>query len=153
MAARVLVVTAIAAGLLSAGCGGGSSGEAGSRRAAAEAHRVLEAKLTGDAEVPPTRGTGSGTAQITLDQKTGKACRKLSVKGLGHPLSAHVHKGNPGMTGPVVIPLGARFALRGCVLTPKATLSAVAAHPAAYYVNVHTTKYLNGAVRGRLAAG
>ena len=53
--------------------------------------------------------------------------------------------------GPVVIPLGARFAKTGCVtgLTARA-INAIVQAPGGYYVNVHTKKYLDGAIRGQL---
>jgi len=117
-------------------------------------HSVVTAKLVGTTEAPQKGSpAGSGTARITLNAKTGKACWTLSVKGIGLPLSAHVHKAPPGKAGPVVIPLGARWAKKGCVISPKKTIIAVATNPRGYYVNVHTKKYLNGALRGQLRAG
>jgi hypothetical protein len=113
-------------------------------------HPVVSAKLRGTAEVPKGSPTGSGTAVVKLDTKTNKACWTLSVKGIDKALSAHVHKGPPGKAGPVVIPLGARFSTKGCVLAPRKAILAVATNPGAYYVNVHTKKYLNGAIRGQL---
>jgi hypothetical protein len=111
---------------------------------------VLSTKLRGSAEAAKGSPTGSGTATITLDTKKSKACWTLSVHGIGKPLSAHVHKGPVGKAGPVVIPLGAGFTTKGCVSAPAKTLAAVAKKPGDYYVNVHTTKYLNGAIRGQL---
>jgi hypothetical protein len=113
-------------------------------------HPVVKATLRGGTEVAKGAPTGSGSAVVTLSTKTGKACWTLSVKGIGKALSAHVHKGAPGKAGQVVIPLGARFSTKGCVTAPNTTLLAVQRNPAAYYVNVHTTKYLNGAIRGQL---
>ena len=75
------------------------------------------------------------------------------MKGIGRPLSAHVHKASADKIGPVVIPLGARFAADGCVVIPGRILRAVGSQPGAYYVNVHTNRYLNGAIRGQLQAG
>ena len=51
------------------------------------------------------------------------------------------------------IPLGAKFALKGCTAAPKSSITAVESKPGAYYVNVHNAKYPNGAVRGQLVAG
>jgi CHRD domain len=130
----------------------------------AGASTVVSARLTPAAETTKGSAGGSGTAVITLNVKTRKACWKLSVKGIDKPLSAHVHQAAKGKDGPVVIPLGARFAATGCVIVPlqkktKANphpvdvLAAVAKHPSSYYVNVHTKKYLNGAIRGQLKLG
>jgi hypothetical protein len=109
--------------------------------------------MSGRAEVPKGSPSGSGTAAIRLNTATGKACWVLRVHGLGTPLSAHVHKAPRGKNGPVVIPLGARFTAKGCVQSTKKVVRAVAKNPGAYYVNVHTRKYLNGAIRGQLHAG
>jgi hypothetical protein len=113
-------------------------------------HSSVSAKLTGKSEVPKGSKTGSGTAVVKFNTKTSQACWTLTVKGLDKTLSAHVHKAPPGKNGPVVIPLGARFATKGCVTIPMKTLKAVANNPSGYYVNVHTRKYLNGAIRGQL---
>jgi hypothetical protein len=115
-------------------------------------HPVVSTKLDGSAEVPKGSPTGSGTASVRLNLKAGIACWTITVKGLDKTLSAHVHKAPPGKAGPVVIPLGARFATKGCVKAPLATIRAVGKNPRGYYVNVHTRKYLNGAIRGQLHA-
>jgi len=39
---------------------------------------------------------------------------------------------------------------RGCTTAPDATLDAIWATPATYYVNIHDTPYPNGALRGQL---
>ena len=113
---------------------------------------TLKATMRGSREID-SKGSpaGTGTAVVTLYRSAGKACWRLSVRGLDKTLSAHVHKASPKKTGPVVIPLGARFAKTGCVtgLKPK-TIDAIVKNPAGYYVNVHTKRYLNGAIRGQL---
>lgn len=121
--------------------------------ASGSAARKVSATLTWKAERPKGPTTGRGSATVTINVKTGRACWKLSVTGIGKPLSAHVHKAPVGKIGPVVIPLGARYAAKGCVIAPKKSLRAVLAHPKAYYVNVHTRKYLDGAIRGQLHVG
>ena len=111
---------------------------------------VVAATLSGGAETGKGSPTGSGTARVTLNVATRRACWTLTVKGIDKPLSAHIHKGQPDMTGPVVIPLGDVFKPKGCVLMRKKELTEVSEDPGAYYVNVHTKKYLNGAIRGQL---
>jgi|tagenome__1003787_1003787.scaffolds.fasta_scaffold20728212_1 hypothetical protein len=113
---------------------------------------TLRASMRGSGEVG-TKGsrTGTGSAVVKLYRSSGKACWTLSVRGLDKALSAHVHKASKKRTGPVVIPLGARFARKGCVTGLKAkTIDAIVKNPGAYYVNVHTKKYLDGAIRGQL---
>jgi len=111
----------------------------------------VSATLRGSAEVPKKGPrTGAGSAKVTLDTKTRKACWTISVRGIGKPLSAHVHKAPAGKAGPVVIPLGAKFMTKGCVIIPLTVMRAVTKNPRAYYVNVHTGAYLEGAIRGQL---
>ena len=113
---------------------------------------TLKATLKGSNEVGmKTRSKGSGTAVIKLYPSAGKACWTLTVKGLDKTLSAHVHKAPAKKSGPVVIPLGARFAKKGCVTGLKTSvINAIVKKPSAYYVNVHTRKFINGAIRGQL---
>jgi len=118
--------------------------------AAGSAVPQFSASLRGSAEVPKGSPTGSGTVKVTLDTKRSRACWTIAVKGIDKPLSAHVHKALPGKTGKVVIPLGAKFMTKGCVMIPLKTVRAVAKNPHGYYVNVHTRKYLGGAIRGQL---
>ena len=113
---------------------------------------TLKARMRGSGEIGKKGSpTGSGTAIVKLYRSAGKACWTLSVNGLDKTLSAHVHKASAKKTGPVVIPLGARFAKKGCVTGLKAkTIDAIVKNPAGYYLNVQTTKYLDGAIRGQL---
>jgi hypothetical protein len=85
-----------------------------------------------------------------LDGVASQVCWTLTYKGSGKPLSAHVQIGGAGKDGPVVIPLGAVFARKGCEYAPRASMAKVSANPGAFYVNVHTRQHLNGAVRGQL---
>jgi hypothetical protein len=124
-----------------------------SAHAASRPVHTVSAVLTTRAVVPRSTASGSGRIVIKLDAKAGTACWTITVRGLNGLLSAHVHKGRPGSTGRVVIPLGATFAKKGCVTVPGSSLKAVAASPSRYYVDVHTRKSPNGAVRGQLRAG
>ncbi len=73
--------------------------------------------------------------------------------GLGKPSAAHIHRAPASKAGPVVVPLGAAYKAKGCTSAAKKTIEAIESHPNAYYVNVHTAKYPNGAIRGQLIAG
>ena len=111
----------------------------------------VTAKLRGSAEPRKGSPAGFGSAVIKLSTKNGKACWTLSVHRLDKVLSAHIHKAAAGKDGPVVVPLGDRFSRSGCVTNvPRKTILAILAKPKAYYVNVHTKKYVNGAIRGQL---
>jgi hypothetical protein len=160
---------------LTAGCRGNGGGKQAATTSTTLPHTTLttdttptttetaskKAKVTvvsgrlGPSLVFPKKGPAgaAGTVVIRLDPKAQKACWTLALHGVAGPLSAHVHFGKAHQLGPVVIPLGDRFAPKGCVLVPVRSLLAVAAAPGSYYVDVHTKKYLDGAVRGPLRAG
>lgn len=149
---------AVALGLLATGCGGGGGDDeattspktTGSTIPAANAVKVISATLSGTAAVPKGASAGRGTATVTLNTRSGRACWRLTVSGIDKPLSAHIHQGPVGKVGQVVIPLGDRFSRKGCVLSVPRVLRRVAAAPAGYYVDVHTTKFLDGAIRGQV---
>jgi len=111
---------------------------------------VLKATLSGKAERPKGPAGGRGTATIRVDGT--KVCWTLKVSGIGQPLAAHIHKGNPGVAGPVAIPLGKTYKASGCGAATSSVATALVKNPSAYYVNVHTKKYPAGALRGQLKA-
>jgi hypothetical protein len=148
MRIRVFAVAVVALGLLLPAMALASR----STQTSAATVVTLRATLRASQEVGKKGpAKGSGTAVIKLDAKNGKACWTLTVRGLDTLLSAHVHKAAAKKNGPVVIPLGARFVKKGCVtgLTARA-INAIVKAPGGYYVNVHTKKFLDGAIRGQL---
>jgi CHRD domain len=161
------VLAAVALVALASGCGGGGKKPAGTTSRSTSTTTtsttpasangkvtVVSARLSAALVVPKKGPPGAkGTVVIRLDPKTQKACWTLALTGAPGALSAHVHFGKGKELGPVVIPLGDRYAARGCVLVPVRSLRAVASAPGSYYVDVHTRKYLDGAVRGPLHAG
>ena len=114
---------------------------------------VVSSKLTGTAEVPKAGG-GSGIVVFHLNAKTGRVCWAFSkVSGIGTPTAAHIHKAAAGKAGPVVVALGGAYKAGGCTKAPTKTVEAIESSPNAYYANIHTAKYPNGAIRGQLVAG
>ena len=112
---------------------------------------VLSAKLSGGVEVPKGDPDGSGNATVTLHGS--QVCWTFTLAKVATPNAAHIHRGRPGVAGPVVVPFGAKYAAKGCIEAPKATITSIKKNPAGYYVNVHNAKYPGGAVRGQLAGG
>jgi hypothetical protein len=108
----------------------------------------LHAALTGKAETPKGDPDGSGTAEVKI---TGtKVCWEIHVAKVGTIMAAHIHKGKPGVAGPVVVPFGAAFKSKGCTTASASLTAAILKSPSAYYVNVHNAKYPGGALRGQL---
>jgi hypothetical protein len=112
----------------------------------------LEAQLRGTNEVPAAPASNRGRVEITLKPAAGKVCWEFTITKIdGKPSAAHIHKGRPGVSGPVFIPLGTTFKRQGCFGASKAKINAVAAKPRAYYVNIHNAKHPAGAMRGQLS--
>ncbi len=130
-----------------------ASHKKGAKASAKVVGRAYKVNLTGAAETPKGAPKGSGSAVIALRGKTDQVCWKFTeLKGFSGPTFAHIHKGAPGSSGPVFVPLstGAKFQALGCVKTSPANLKAIAKTPKGYYVNIHSKKYPGGAVRAQL---
>jgi CHRD domain-containing protein len=116
---------------------------------------VVSAKLKGSNEAP-VKGDPNGSGLVVLHLSTTKrtACWQFSrVARIDKPTQAHIHKGRKGRSGPVVIPLGASYKVKGCAKASRSLIEAIETNPNRYYVNIHTVKYPGGAIRGSLVVG
>lgn len=116
----------------------------------------LSATLTGAAEVPgPGDPDGTGTAALRLRVGQGQICHTLTAANITLPaLAAHVHAGAAGAAGLDVVTLitpDADGSVAGCVNVSRALVKQILKNPAGYYVNVHTSDYPDGAIRGQLS--
>jgi hypothetical protein len=110
----------------------------------------LHATLTGKAETPKGDPDGSGTAEVKINGTS--VCWELKASKIATPNAAHIHKGGPGVAGPVVVPFGGAYMAKGCMKTTAAMAAAIKKSPGSYYVNIHNAKYPGGALRGQLSA-
>jgi hypothetical protein len=121
----------------------------------APTYAVLHANLTAAQEVAGGQAGGTGQATFTLNSVTGTVCYVIIVQGIAAPTAAHIHKGDPGVNGPVVIPLpltpGVTNTIAGCTTTFKAKVQNIIDDPDAYYTNVHNVVKPGGAIRGQLS--
>jgi hypothetical protein len=108
----------------------------------------LHATLLGKSETPKGDPDGRGTAEVKITGR--RVCWEIKVSRVQTIVAAHIHKGAPGVAGPVVVPFGKIFKAKGCTTTTAAIAAAIEKKPAAYYVNVHNAKYPGGALRGQL---
>ena len=127
--------------------------------AAAGTGRPLAADLTGAAEVPgPGDPDASGSASIRLNQGLGTVCFDVSWANVdGTVTASHIHVGAADVVGPVVVPLfagafGGTDGVSGCIEdVDRDLIKAIRQSPADYYVNVHSSTFPPGAVRGQLS--
>jgi len=120
----------------------------------------LVAHLRGGAdEVAPTLGDpdGGGTALVNVNGALGEVCVEVTTDGIATPWTlAHIHQGKVGTEGPVVVDFmaaGAGPRLSKCITgVDPALIDAINATPSNFYVNVHTSDFPAGAVRGQLVA-
>ena len=122
---------------------------------------TLEADLDGANEVPgPGDGDGSGGARVTVDVRAQRVCYAISVRNITLPAAAaHIHRGSAGVAGPVKVTLNRPTRVSGTAIglafgcernISEALLRRIRANPEGFYVNVHTSDYPDGAVRGQL---
>lgn len=121
--------------------------------------RPLSTDLSGTEEAPgPGDANATGEAELTLNQGQSEVCFDLSWDQVdGTVVAAHIHVGDTGSPGPIVVGLfmGTAFAgtdeASGCVADVDSDLiKEIRQNPSAYYVNVHSTVFPAGAVRGQL---
>ena len=115
--------------------------------------RTYVVKMTGAAETPAGAPGGTAGAVVTMSTKHGKLCWTFtSLSGFSNPTFAHIHIGAAGTSGNIVLPLstGATLQTKGCVPASATLISAIAANPHGYYVNIHSKEYPGGAVRAQL---
>jgi hypothetical protein len=108
---------------------------------------------------------GQGYARLDFDPEHETACFDIRWQGIdGAVTAAHIHAGHRGSNGPVWIDFfndkhvhGAQNTVYGCVhvngshgLSPRNKVQAVIGDPSNFYLNVHSTEFPTGAIRGQL---
>jgi hypothetical protein len=110
---------------------------------------------------------GSGKATVWIDAEAGTVCFDLSFRDSGTPNRAHIHVGEAGGSGGIVVPffdihtadtalnarheeLESKSRTEGCVTADPALLAQIAANPSGYYVNLHNARFPLGSMRGQL---
>lgn len=109
----------------------------------------FEAHLNGAEEVPVRATPATGTATATLDTTTNFFTLQYVFSGLlGTQTDAHIHGGARGTNGPVLFHLGLgspnSFSTFLTDLQESRLLSSL------WYVNIHSTVFPGGEIRGQL---
>jgi hypothetical protein len=117
---------------------------------------TLSTTLSGSEEVGGGDKNGKGFVSLEIFAN-GTICYDGKVQAIGRQLTgAHIHVGVAGTNGPIVVdldPFNAQITgnmAEHCVVTTAELAGAIATNPTGYYVNVHTTAYPGGAIRGQL---
>ena len=105
--------------------------------------------LSGANEVPAGSGDpdGTGTAFLTFDDVANTVTWNIVVANLDTVILDHIHSAPAGVNGAVVIDFGG--VLAGGPLF-DIDVAAVLANPTNFYVNVHTSTFTGGAIRGQI---
>ena len=115
---------------------------------------AINTALVGETESPAGDPVGTGTATVRMRAGQGQVCFRINVQNLSQAaVGAHIHVGAVGESGGIVVSLRAPAASgssSGCVRASRTVVRRILGNAARYYVNVHTTEFPAGAVRGQL---
>lgn len=140
----------------------------------------VKAKLSGFAEVPSISTTGTGKLRLSIDKTNTTITYELSYSGLqvGPATMAHLHLGQPGVSGGVIAdlcaglkpacPTGTSGTVSGTIVAANilgtASTQGIAGpsdwaevlraiRAGVVYANVHTASYPLGEIRGQVSGG
>jgi hypothetical protein len=110
---------------------------------------ILHLDLKGTSEPNAT-----GTAVLRIRRSAGLICYRLHAANVTLPtVAAHIHKGDAGTNGSVVVPFtapGVDGNSSGCATAAASLIDDILANRSGYYVNVHTKEHPAGAIRAQL---
>ena len=123
----------------------------------AERRAELAVTMTGVQEVPgPGDSDGSGTAVVRVDPRQAQVCWDVYARQIDRPIAAHIHRGAEGVAGPPVVTLttpGEDGRSQGCINVDPTLARELSMQAHAFYMNVHTSAFPGGAIRGQLRGG
>lgn len=119
-------------------------------------YSVFRARLSGRHEVPPVVTQAFGRSTMVLDEEQKQLYYRVRVWNIEDIIGAHIHLGAPGEEGGIVFPLydpnttpfDPQNPISGTLTLNDNQISDLKA--GLYYVNVHTTAYPDGEIRGQL---
>jgi CHRD domain len=93
---------------------------------------------------------GMGLAHLFINDVGPTIDWSITVENIAlPPTGAHIHQGVAGTNGPVVVDFSGQLSGTGLM---DADLANVLANPTGFYVNIHNSNFIGGAVRGQLGA-
>ncbi len=134
----------------------------------AQEGQSFSATLSGKDEVPPTESNSTGTAKFQVNENNSQVSYWVNITGIKKVNQAHIHNGTAGENGDIIVTLSKGKSAKGDDRPPQIgfdgnitkdellgplkdkdisdLVSLMSAGNA--YVNVHTDKYPDGAIRG-----
>jgi hypothetical protein len=139
----------------------------------AQEGQTFSASLSGKDEVPPTESNSTGTAKFQVDENSSQVSYWVNVTGIKKINQAHIHNGTEGQNGDIVVTLTKNKSAKGDDSLPNIGFSGNITKDDLQgplkdkeltdlvslmsdgnaYVNVHTDKYPDGAIRGQISSG
>jgi hypothetical protein len=159
---RALIATVATGCTLGLVTGLGVVGLVGPAGAGYGATARFETTLTGAKEKPgPGDPDGNGVAAVKLSKSKSRVCVTIKkVVNLALPATAaHIHEAPATAAGPIRVTLvpptakkvGRPGKSKSCAIVGSALLDHLLTYPQDFYVNVHTSQFPDGAIRGQLA--
>jgi len=99
----------------------------------------------------PGPGDADGLGMFVL---TSPGVFSALEQNIASPTASHIHRGAPGVEGPVVITLANSYPgdrATGNLTADPALLAEINGNPAGFYFNIHNADFPNGAIRGQLS--
>jgi hypothetical protein len=144
-----------------------------SAKVQAQEGQTFSASLSGKDEVPPTESNSTGTAKFQVDENSSQVSYWVNVTGIKKINQAHIHNGTEGQNGDIVVTLTKNKSakgndglanigfsgnitkddLQGPLKDKELTDLVSLMSDGNAYVNVHTDKYPDGAIRGQISSG
>jgi len=101
-------------------------------------------------ETPPNSSTGRGNGLVLLNSNETSALTGLTFRNLSSAeTAAHIHAGAAGVAGPIIFPLPATNPVIDFTISPSGQQVA-ALKAGQQYMNVHSTNFPSGEIRGQL---
>ena len=167
---NTLAIIAVLAAVLSVGT---FSIVLNSAKVQAQEGQTFSASLSGKDEVPPTESNSTGTAKFQVDENSSQVSYWVNVTGIKKINQAHIHNGTEGQNGDIVVTLTKNKSAKGNDGPPNIGFSGNITKDDLQgplkdkeltdlvslmsdgnaYVNVHTDKYPDGAIRGQISSG
>lgn len=106
--------------------------------------------LSGSNEATPNASTSVGTTVVNVDPASSTiSWTTTSSIPLASVTGHHLHQAVAGLNGPVVVNFASAYS--GSVVN-TAVAPLILANPAGFYVNLHTSAFPGGEIRGQLVA-